>query len=52
MTIQQKEQLREVLIDYLEVLTSTVGLSPTASVSEMKHNARIAQVRLLLKEVA
>jgi len=26
MTTEQKEQLREVLIDYLQVLTSTTGL--------------------------
>jgi len=43
MTIQQKEQLREVLIDYLQILTSAVG-QPT--------DKKIAQVRLLLKEIA
>jgi len=42
MTIEQKEQLREVLIDYLQVLTSEVSLY---------NIAKINQVRLLLKEV-
>lgn len=50
MTIAQREQLREVLIDYLQVLTSTTGLY--AHEHEKKHNARVAQVRLLLKEIA
>jgi hypothetical protein len=50
MTVQQREQLREVLIDYLQVLTSTKGLY--ASEHEVAHSARIAQVRLLLREVA
>ena len=50
MTTEQKEQLREILIDYLQVLTSTVGL--TRQEYEAKHDKRIAQVRLLLKEVA
>ena len=43
MTIQQKEQLREVLIDYLQLLSS----------NDVPYNtAKVAQVRLLLKEVA
>lgn len=49
MTSEQKEQLREVLIDYLEVLTSTIGL--THNEYEAQHDKKIAQVRLLLKEV-
>jgi hypothetical protein len=44
MTTEQKEQLREVLIDYLLVLTSDTAPS--------NNNRKIAQVRLLLKEVA
>jgi len=43
MTTQQREQLREVLIDYLQVLTADVSVT---------NNAKIAQVRLLLREVA
>jgi hypothetical protein len=43
MTTQQREQLREVLIDYLQVLTADTSSS---------NNAKIAQVRLLLREVA
>ena len=50
MTTEQKEQLREVLIDYLEMLTATSGL--TRQPYEAIHDKRIAQVRLLLKEVA
>jgi hypothetical protein len=49
MTTAQKEQLREVLIDYLQLLTSTTGLYTQQH--ERLHNARIAQVRLLLKEI-
>lgn len=49
-TTIQKEQLREVLIDYLQLLTSTTGLYTQEH--EARHSARIAQVRLLLKEVA
>ena len=46
MTIQQKEQLREVLIDYLQLLTSLpVRLTE-------RQDAKIAQIRLLLREVA
>jgi hypothetical protein len=50
MTTEQREQLREVLIDYIELLTSTGGL--TRHEYETIHNKRIAQVRLLLREVA
>ncbi len=50
MTTEQKEKLREVLIDYLQVLTSTPALY--ISKHETVHNARIAEVRLLLREVA
>ena len=50
MTTEQREKLREVLIDYLQVLTSTTGIY--ASEHEVAHFARIAQVRLLLREVA
>ena len=49
MTTQQKEQLREVLIDYLQMLTSTVGL--TRQPYEGQHDKRIAEIRLLLQEV-
>ena len=45
MTTEQREQLREVLIDYLQVLTS----QPYASVD---NSQKTAQVRLLLREVA
>ena len=47
MTTQQKEQLREVLIDYLQVLTSNIPLYNT-----VVQGNKIAQVRLLLREVA
>lgn len=50
MTTEQREQLREVLIDYLQVLTVTVG--STRQEYEAVNNKRIAQVRLLLREVA
>ena len=50
MTTEQTEKLREVLIDYLQVLTSTPALY--ISKHETVHNARIAEVRLLLREVA
>jgi replicative DNA helicase len=50
MTTEQKEKLREVLIDYLQLLTSTTGT--TRVEYEKMHNARIAEVRLLLREVA
>jgi hypothetical protein len=43
MTVQQKEELREVLIDYLQVLTAGTDIS---------LDKKIAQVRLLLREVA
>jgi len=45
----QKEQLREVLIDYLQLLTS---IPVPYAMDDKIHNARIAQVRLLLQEVA
>lgn len=44
MTVAQKERLREVLIDYLHLLTSTNPRAP-------KYDRQIAEVRLLLKEV-
>jgi hypothetical protein len=50
MTTEQKEKLREVLIDYLQLLTSSTGI--TKEPYEKIHNARIAEVRLLLREVA
>jgi hypothetical protein len=50
MTTEQREKLREVLIDYLQVLTSTSGLYRPEH--EVAHNTRIAEVRLLLREVA
>ena len=50
MTIEQREKLREVLIDYLQVLTSTAGLYKPEY--EKIQNTRIAEVRLLLREVA
>ena len=50
MTTEQREQLREVLIDYLEVLTSSSGV--TKAEYEYQHDQKIAQVRLLLREVA
>jgi hypothetical protein len=43
MTTEQKEQLREVLIDYLQYLTSE---------TDIRLDKKIAQVRLLLREVA
>jgi replicative DNA helicase len=43
MTIQQREQLREVLIDYLQLLTQQ---------TDRRLDSKIAQVRLLLREVA
>jgi hypothetical protein len=49
-TTEQKEQLREVLIDYLQLLTSTTGLYTQEH--EERHSTKIAQVRLLLREVA
>lgn len=45
MTTEQREELREVLIDYLQVLTS----EPYAS---LENSQKVAQVRLLLREVA
>ncbi len=43
MTTEQKEQLREVLIDYLQLLTAE---------TDTRLDKKIAQVRLLLREVA
>jgi hypothetical protein len=43
MTTEQKEQLREVLIDYLQMLTAE---------TDIRLDKKIAQVRLLLREVA
>ena len=43
MTTEQREELREVLIDYLQVLTADVS---------SENSKRVAQVRLLLREVA
>ena len=49
MTTEQKEKLREVLIDYLQLLTTI----PVPHAMDNKiHNQRIAEVRLLLREVA
>ena len=48
MTIAQKEQLREVLVDYLQLLTTI----PVPYAMDNKiYDARIAQVRLLLNEI-
>ena len=49
MTTEQKEKLREVLIDYLQLLTT---ISVPSAMDTKIHNQRIAQVRLLLREVA
>jgi hypothetical protein len=51
MTTEQKEQLREVLIDYLQMLTSISPEYPQRGYDKVS-NQRIAQVRLLLREVA
>jgi hypothetical protein len=51
MTTEQREQLREVLIDYLQVLTSQ-PLTDYPKVGYNGQNQKIAQVRLLLREVA
>jgi hypothetical protein len=50
MTTEQREKLREVLIDYLQVLTTTPVMY--ISTDTNVHNTRIAEVRLLLREVA
>lgn len=50
MTTEQKEQLREVLIDYLQLLTSNLTEYPSQGYNV--NNNKIAQVRLLLREVA
>ena len=49
MTTEQREQLREVLIDYLQLLTS---IPVPYAMDDKIHSARMAQVRLLLREVA
>ena len=51
MTTQQREQLREVLIDYLQVLTATSANDYPKEGYEI-NSKKIAQVRLLLREVA
>jgi hypothetical protein len=43
MTTEQREKLREVLIDYLQMLTSE---------TDIRLDKKIAEVRLLLREVA
>ena len=50
MTTEQKEKLRDVLIDYLQLLTVSTGT--TNAEYEKIHSQRIADVRLLLREVA
>ena len=55
MTNEQREQLREVLIDYIHVLTYST-LTDRVPEQAVHHRAiidkKIAQVRLLLREVA
>lgn len=46
MTTEQREQLREVLIDYIQLLTSDTERYPEYPA------VKVAQVRLLLREVA
>jgi hypothetical protein len=48
MTPQMKEELREILIDYLALLTSTNGL---ARQEELINTRRINKVRLLLNSL-
>ena len=43
MTTEQREKLREVLIDYLQLLTQQ---------TDRRLDGKIAEVRLLLREVA
>ena len=43
MTTEQREKLREVLIDYLQLLTQQ---------TDTRLDSKIAEVRLLLREVA
>lgn len=54
MTTEQKEQLREVLIDYIQFLTSQT-LRHKVPEQAIQHKViidkKIAQVRLLLREV-
>jgi hypothetical protein len=47
MTTEQREQLREVLIDHIRLLSLDKKYY-----TEMVYNRKVAQVRLLLKEVA
>jgi hypothetical protein len=49
MTTEQREKLREVLIDYLQLLTA---LPVPHAMDTRIHDSRIAEVRLLLREVA
>ena len=51
MTTEQREQLREVLIDYLQVLTAT-NLTDYPKIGYDTNSKKVAQVRLLLREVA
>jgi hypothetical protein len=48
MTPQMKEELREILIDYLALLTSSVGISRQ---DELINTRRINKVRLLLNSL-
>jgi hypothetical protein len=55
MTREQKEQLREVLIDYLQMLSSVTIHNKTpqqALYNTVIADKKMAQVRLLLREVA
>jgi hypothetical protein len=45
MTPQMKEELREILIDYLALLTSSVGISRQ---DDLVNTMRINKVRFLL----
>jgi hypothetical protein len=55
MTTEQREQLREVLIDYIQFLTYQT-LAHKVPEQAVQHRTvidkKIAQVRLLLREVA
>jgi len=51
MTTEQREKLREVLIDYLQLLTTASPEYPQRGYEKV-HNQKIAEVRLLLREVA
>jgi hypothetical protein len=48
MTPQMQEELREILIDYLALLTSSVGISRQ---DDLIHTMRINKVRLLLNSL-